>query len=88
MNSGYLFNDTNITFNKNNIVIESNTISLLSNLTYVKAIFKYIIENIDEITTLLSCNYFTIRIDGYVIDGLYESNSLLINSNSIVSPLG
>lgn len=66
----------------NNIVVESNTISLLRNKNYVNNLFINIVNNIDLINRTLNTKHFSLKIDGYVIDGLYETNSLLIHKDS------
>lgn len=81
-----ILNDPNICIYNNNIVIESNTISLLMNENYVNNMFMNIVNNIDLINRTLNTNNFSLKIDGYTIDGLYETNSLLIHRSSKIYP--
>jgi len=77
----------NIFTNKYNdleVNIYSYNKSLLENKEYVNKIFYKIVELKNDILKYYNKDYFIISIDNYSIDGLFESNSLLINNKSIL----
>lgn len=86
-----LKNDKNISFlislnNKKPCVsIESYNIDLLKNKEYVKNTFEKIVLVKNDICTELNADIFNISISNYTIDGLYESNSMLITKESQIT---
>lgn len=65
------------------IAVESYNIALVGNPDYVDKLFRSIVKHKDDILKHFGVNSFAITIEGYCIDGLYESNSLLIQDDSV-----
>ena len=79
--------NVNIFINKYNdleVNVYSYDRSLLEYKEYVNKLFYKIVELKEDILEYYNKNHFIISIDNYSIDGLFESNSLLINDNSIL----
>jgi len=87
-----LLKDENINIFKNkddNLYVEvySYNMDLSENEEYTNKIFNKIVELKNDIAEYYNKDYFIISIDSFSIDGLFESNSYLINNKSILTNL-
>lgn len=84
-----LKNDKNVFWRNDNNNPQIGVISynkvLCENKRYVKSVFKKICKCKELILKELNSDHFSITISDYNIDGLYESNNLLISENSQIN---
>ena len=87
-----LLKDENINIFKNKdddlyVEVYSYNMDLSENEEHTNKIFNKIVELKNDIAEYYNKDYFIISIDSFSIDGLFESNSYLINNKSILTNL-